>query len=208
MLYSPGVSATFKVLSRFHDFEHISAVIYLCPHFASIHYENCRNEHPRNSKAIIDDEFRRMKNIAEIRLSDDIKAFLNDAHSSMESKGASNPRGPCMRSLIHYAAMGDCPELLRCLLRTGAAKDDRDQNKRTPLSWAAEYGALNSVNILLEHGANINSTDDTYSTPLSWLIHAGPHTEQAKATEVYLRKNGAKKKSAKRCWILRKIGMF
>lgn len=146
---------------------------------------------PRNSKTVIDGEFRRLENVAEIRLSDDIMAFLNIAHSSMESNGASNPRGPYKRSLIHYAAMGDCPELLRHLLRTGAAKDDRDQNKRTPLSWAAEYGALDSVKILVEHGAKINSTDDMYSTPLSWLIHAGPPTDQAKATEVYLRKNGA-----------------
>jgi ankyrin repeat protein len=73
--------------------------------------------------------------------------------------------------------MGDCPELLRHLLRTGAAKDDRDRNKRTPLSWAAEYGALNSVKILLEHGVKINSTENMYSIPLSWLIHAGPHTD-------------------------------
>lgn len=91
-------------------------------------------------------------------------------------------------SLIHYAAMGGCLELLRHLLRTGSAKDERDQNKRTPLSWAAEYGALDSVKILLEHGAKINSTDDMDSTPLSWLIHADPHTDQAKAIEVYLRK--------------------
>ncbi|EAW18099.1 ankyrin repeat domain-containing protein [Aspergillus fischeri NRRL 181] len=163
---------------------------------------------PRNSKTVIDGEFGRMENIAEIRLSDDIKAFLNDAHSSMESKGASNPQGPCKRSLIHYAAMGDCPELLRCLLRTGAAKDVRDQNKRTPLSWAAEYGALDSVKILLEYGAKINSVDDMYFTPLSWLIHASPPTDKAKATEVYLRKNGAKEKGAKRRWVLRKTRMF
>ncbi|EAW20671.1 ankyrin repeat domain-containing protein [Aspergillus fischeri NRRL 181] len=163
---------------------------------------------PPDSKTVIDGEFRRMKNIREIRLSDHIKAFVNDAHSSFESKGASNHRGPCKRSLIHYAAMGDCPELLRCLLRTGAAKDDRDQNKRTPLSWAAEYGALDCVKILLEYGAKINSTDDTYSTPLSWSIHASPPTDEAKATEVYLRKNGAKEKGAKRRWILRKIRMF
>jgi ankyrin repeat protein len=146
---------------------------------------------PLGYKSDIDSEFQRLKSIAEIRLSDDIMAFLNDAHSSMESKGASNPRGPYKRSLIHYAAMGDCPELLRHLLSTGAAKDDCDQNKRTPLSWAAEYGALDSAKILLEHGAKINSTENMYSTPLSWLIHAGPHTDQAKTTEVYLRKNGA-----------------
>ncbi|RHZ44332.1 ankyrin repeat domain-containing protein [Aspergillus thermomutatus] len=130
---------------------------------------------PPDSKTVIDGEFRRMKNIREIRLSDDIKAFVNNAHSLFELKGASNHRGPCKRSLIHYVAVGDCPELLRCLLRTGAAKDVRDQNKHTPLSWAAEYGALDSVKILLEYGAKINSMDDMYSTPLSWSIHV-PHS--------------------------------
>jgi ankyrin repeat protein len=83
--------------------------------------------------------------------------------------------------------MGGCSELLRFLLRNGAAKDDRDQNKRTPLSWAAEYGAFTSVKILLEHGAKINSTDDMYSTPLSWLIHASSSTAQMKDTEALLR---------------------
>ncbi|KAF4229826.1 hypothetical protein CNMCM8980_006111 [Aspergillus fumigatiaffinis] len=117
--------------------------------------------------------------------------------------------------------MGDCSELLRFLLRNGAAKDDRDQNKRTPLSWAAEYGALTSVKILLEHGAKINSTDDMYSTPLSWLIHNGAlpppkateaqkkaNEAQIKATEALLRIRGAKEKGHKRRWILRKIRMF
>jgi ankyrin repeat protein len=171
--------------------------------------------------SIIDQELRRIKEIAEIKADNNIMAFLNDVHSSLHSKAASNPRGPFKRSLIHYAAMGDCSELLRFLLRNGAAKDDRDQNKRTPLSWAAEYGALTSVKILLEHGAKINSTDDMYSTPLSWLIHNGalppPKATEAqkkakeaqiKATEALLRIRGAKEKGHKRRWILRKIRMF
>jgi hypothetical protein len=42
-------------------------------------------------KTDIDGEFRRLKNIAEIRLSNDITAFLNNVHSLMELKGALNP---------------------------------------------------------------------------------------------------------------------
>jgi ankyrin repeat protein len=61
--------------------------------------------------------------------------------------------------------MGDYTKLLHHLLSTGAAKDDRNQNKHTPLSWAAEYGALDSIKILLEHRAK--------STP--WIIHIPPH---------------------------------
>ncbi|KAH1904002.1 hypothetical protein KXW40_005940 [Aspergillus fumigatus] len=87
--------------------------------------------------------------------------------------------------------MGDCSELLHFLLATGAARDDRDLNSRTPLSWAAEHGALKSVKILLEDGAEINSMDDMFSTPLSWLVHAGVPTPQLAATEAYLRQSGA-----------------
>jgi hypothetical protein len=46
---------------------------------------------PLGYKTDIDGEFQCLKSIAEIRLSDDIMAFLKDANSSMESKGASNP---------------------------------------------------------------------------------------------------------------------
>ncbi|KAJ5597344.1 hypothetical protein N7537_007428 [Penicillium hordei] len=100
------------------------------------------------------------------------------------------PEAPA-RGLSFIRGHGRLPRASSSSVRTGAAKDDRHQNKRTPVSWAAEYGALDCVKILLEHGAKLNSTDDMYSTPLSCLIHAGPHTDQAKATEVYLRKNGA-----------------
>lgn len=116
------------------------------------------------SMAIIDGEFLRLKEFNEVKLNADIQDFLEDAHSSFTSKGALNPREPRFkRSLIHYAAMGDCSELLHFLLATGAARDDRDLNSRTPLSWAAEHGALKSVKILLEDGAEINSMDDMFS---------------------------------------------
>ena len=89
-------------------------------------------------------------------------AFLEDTHLSLKSKGIYNPRGPFAKSLLHYAAMGDCTELLLYLLqwKQGAAKEDRDQNKRTPLSRAAEYGALRVIEILLENGAKVSSMDD------------------------------------------------
>jgi ankyrin repeat protein len=105
--------------------------------------------------------------------------------------------------------MGDCTELLLYLLqwKQGAAKEDRDQNKQNPLSWAAEYGALRVVEILLENGAKVNSVDDMYITPLSWLIQAGTGTSRT-ATEAYLRKSGARERGAKRACILRKLGML
>lgn len=163
---------------------------------------------PPGSKKTIDYEFERIIGLREIKLSSEIVTFLKDAHTSLGSKGTPNLRGPMKRSLIHYAAMGDCTELLRYLLLNGAAVDDRDRNKRTPLSWAAEYSALNTVKILLANGAKINSTDDMYTTPLSWLIQAGGINAQNALTKAYLIRKGAREKGAKRRWVLKKLGMF
>jgi ankyrin repeat protein len=144
------------------------------------------------SMAIINGEFLRLKEFDEVKLDADIRDYLEDAHSSFKSMSTLNPReSKFKKSLVHYAAMGDCSELLRFLLANGAARDDRDQNSRTPLSWAAEYVALDSVRILLDDGAEINSMDDMLLTPLSWLVHAGVTTSRLAATEAYMRERGA-----------------
>lgn len=144
------------------------------------------------AKAMIDSEFRRIGRIREIRLNHHIMAFLEDVHASLDAGRAGNPLGPFRRSLFHYAAMGDCTELVCLLLQIGAAVDCCDQNERTPLSWAAAYGALNVVKILVENGAKVNSTDDMFCTPLSWLLHAGVPSSMLARTEAYLRGMGAK----------------
>ena len=163
---------------------------------------------PPGSTKTIDYEFRRIIELKEIKLDSKALIFLKDAHKSLGSNGMQNLRGPMKRSLIHYAAMGDCTELLRYLLLNGSAVDDRDQNKRTPLSWAAEYSALNTVKVLLANGAKINSTDDMYTTPLSWLIQAGGINAQNALTKAYLVSMGARERGAKRRWVLKKMGMF
>ena len=146
-----------------------------------------------HSKTMIAGEFQRMKTIREITLDHNIIAFLDDVYAPLNEKGATNPQGPFKRSLFHYAAMGDCTELIHFLLQNGAAVDCRDQNKQTPLSWAAEYGALNTVKILLENGAEINSTDDMFMMPETWLIHAADLSRgQVADTEAYLKEMGAK----------------
>lgn len=160
-------------------------------------------EIPSHSKSIIDGKFQRMKSFRENRLDNDIMTFLKRACASLNAKGASNYQGPYKRPLLHYAAMGDCTELLRFLLQNGAEVDCHDQNKRTPLSWAAEYGALGTVKILLANGAKLNTTDDMFSTPLTWLLQAG--TGQRADTEAYLRMKGAKEKGATRRWFWGKI---
>ena len=132
---------------------------------------------PPRSMTVIDGEFQHLKGIREICFDEDVMAFLHDAQATLKYQGIYNQRGPSKRSLIHYAAMGDCAELL-LYLQDGIAKDDLDQNKRTPLSWAAQYSALRAVKILLDNGAEINSMDDMYTTPLSWYRRVGARIEQ------------------------------
>ncbi|KAJ5111453.1 hypothetical protein N7532_001988 [Penicillium argentinense] len=131
---------------------------------------------------IIDEEFKRLKKIQENKLNKHIMEFLGDTHKAILFRGICNPKGPYKKSLIHFAAMGDCTELLQSLLDIGAPVDDRDQNKRTPLSWAAEYGSYNAAEILLKNGAKVNTLDYMYTSPLSWLEM--PATLKAKASKL------------------------
>ena len=162
----------------------------------------------QSSKESIDQEFQRIFALREIQLDPKTLAFLKDAQASLGSKPPRTLEGPMRRSLMHYAAMGNCPELLRYLLLNNAAVDTRDRNNRTPLSWAAEYCSLDIVKILLDNGAKINSTDDMYTTPLSWLIHAGRPGAQHAIMKAFLISKGASEKGFKRRWLLRKLSMF
>lgn len=157
----------------------------------------------------IDREFKHLKDIQINALDKNIMAFLEKAQIFVQSEDIRDLRDPFKRSLIHYAAIGDCTELLLRLLDIGAPIDDRDQNRRTPLSWAAQYGSHNATRILVENGAQVNSLDDMYGTPLSWLKHAGhPDCKGLPVTKAYLKKNGAAMKGAKRAWILQKLRLL
>ncbi|KKZ64135.1 hypothetical protein EMCG_01551 [[Emmonsia] crescens] len=161
------------------------------------------------SMTILNVEFERLRRIRMIRLMADVMAFLDEIQSSLPSKGISNPRCPFGRSLIHYAAIGDCTELLVHLIEYRTEIDYLDRNKRTPLSWAAEYGSLNAVRILLKHGAKVNTIDDIYCTPLTWLVKAGDvESGSLAATEAYLRKKGARRRGLIRAWFLNKLGLL
>ena len=155
------------------------------------------------SEKAIDGEFQFLKTFREIRCDRNAMAFLEHAHAALSN--LSSLRGPYKRSLIHYAAMGNCTELLCFLLLQGVSINDRDGNRRTPLSWAAEYGALEAVKILLANGAKVNATDDMFATPLTWVMQVG--SGQRVATEAYLRKHGAREKGNRRRWIWRRLGI-
>lgn len=59
--------------------------------------------------ANIDQEFEHLKKIPENSLNADIMKYLNDAHSEIQLRDISDPRGPYKKSLIHFAAMGIAP---------------------------------------------------------------------------------------------------
>ncbi|PYH98841.1 hypothetical protein BO71DRAFT_457298 [Aspergillus ellipticus CBS 707.79] len=163
----------------------------------------------RTTMTIIDQEFEHLKTIDENRLNNEIMIYLDKTHKEIQLKGIRNPRGPHRKSLIHFAAMGNCTALIQSLLDIDALVDDRDQNKRIPLSWAAEYGSLSAAKVLLKNGAKINSLDDMYSSPLTWLKHAGnPQYKGLEATKLFLKENGAITKGAKHAWILNKLRLL
>jgi ankyrin repeat protein len=155
---------------------------------------------------IIGGELQRLKRMEDNKCSEDVMDFLEQAHSALQFNGVSNLKGPCKRSLMHYAAMGDCRELLLQLLALRTPIELRDGHHRTPLSWAAQYGSCITARILVENGANVNALDKTFMTPLSRLLHEGKNgTKNYAALKVYLEKNGATTKGRKRAWIRERL---
>lgn len=158
---------------------------------------------------VIDGEFRRLKRMRDNQVSEEIMDFLEEAHSDLKCSGFSNPSGPLKRSLIHYAAMGDCKELLLQLLAIRTPINYRDGDKRTPLSWATQYGSYVTARILVENGANVNALDKMYLTPLSRLLQGDKvETNDHQALKLFLEKNRATRKGTKCAWIMRRIGLL
>ena len=146
------------------------------------------------NRTTIGHEFARLKKIREISLNDDLVTFVEESYASLQSQGVLEQLDCFKRSLLHYAAIGDCTNLLLYLLHSEPEIDSRDQWGRTPLSWAAEYGSLDIVRILIDRGADANAMDYERSTPLTWLIYAGSFEpfEKWAATEAFLRQRGAR----------------
>lgn len=71
-------------------------------------------------------------------------------------------RSKTLHSLAH---IGD-DEGIREQLLEMLDVDERDEEQRTPLHWAADKGHLKVVEILLQKGANPNSKDEDGATPL------------------------------------------
>ncbi|RYP26161.1 hypothetical protein DL768_011819 [Monosporascus sp. mg162] len=59
--------------------------------------------------------------------------------------------------------------MVQLLLNKGAEIDSKDNNNRTPLSWAAGNGHKEIVQLLLDKGAEADSNDKDGRTPLLWI---------------------------------------
>jgi ankyrin repeat protein len=77
---------------------------------------------------------------------------------------------------VHVAAYFGLEEVIKALLRNGHELESRDNNGRTPLSWAAENGYDTVVTLLLEKGAELELRDEDGRTPLSWAASYGNDT--------------------------------
>ncbi|RPA76684.1 ankyrin [Ascobolus immersus RN42] len=63
--------------------------------------------------------------------------------------------------------------VVKKLIEMSAILEHKEKERRTPLSYAAEYGDLNTLNYLLEKGANPSSADSNRVTPLVHAVGAG-----------------------------------
>jgi ankyrin repeat domain-containing protein 50 len=79
--------------------------------------------------------------------------------------------------VLHTAVRNGLPTAAEMLLTAGANVNERDQEGRTPLSWAAEGGHQTVVKLLLETGkADVDSRDHNGRTPLSMAAEGGHQT--------------------------------
>ena len=67
---------------------------------------------------------------------------------------------------LHYAASKGNVELVKALLKRGAAIDAQDENNRTPLHDAVMVGAADCVRYLLFQGANKDARDSNMARPI------------------------------------------
>ncbi|KUL86888.1 hypothetical protein ZTR_05366 [Talaromyces verruculosus] len=107
---------------------------------------------------------------------DGVKALIN------ENKTLANARDLDGKSTIMFAIECDDEEILGEILQVSSDKDINqtfDDNRKTPLHYAATHGHLSIVERLLELGVDIDPIDEQGETPLHKACFNG-HTETAR----------------------------
>ena len=77
-------------------------------------------------------------------------------------------RRPLIEAIIRGSETSET--IIQLLLEKGASVNSMDTTGRTPLSHAAEKGAVEVVRLLLKNGSYIESKDTEGRTPLSYAV--------------------------------------
>ncbi|KXX76648.1 Ankyrin repeat domain-containing protein 50, partial [Madurella mycetomatis] len=92
----------------------------------------------------------------------------------LERENQVGPEDVIVKELLFSAAKKGDEGVVQLLLDTGKAKvDSKDNNGRTPLSWAASNGHHTVAKLLLDSGADPNSKDGNGRAPLLYAAENG-----------------------------------
>lgn len=100
-----------------------------------------------------------------------------------------NAHGWHSKTPLHWAAQGGHPEVVKFLVQKGADVNSLEDDKETPMVYAAGFGgpgAIEVMELLLAKGAKIDATGKPGMTPLMYAVNNGK-IESAK----FLLKKGA-----------------
>ncbi len=100
------------------------------------------------------------------------RALARGVSADILADGAEHPGGT---TALMWAAAGDQPEAVRCLIRAGASLEKQDLEGRTPLMIAAARGARESLAALIDGGAELDRVVDG-TTALYAAVAARQHS--------------------------------
>lgn len=97
-------------------------------------------------------------------------AFLLEA---CNSSGAGNTAAKGTYANIYEAVRADDLAAVKSFLKNGVNVNEKDNEGKTPLHYAAAYASRELVQFLIEQGADINARDGKGRTPMSVAAQMG-----------------------------------